>query len=208
MDRVIQTVNSVKPDVVAVELDRERYYQLTEAKAGKNATPQKMAEDAVQGLMQNLAILEQRLGETTGSSVGEEMIAAIEEGRRIGAKIALVDRPLHLTVQALMSVPLDEIYRLTGLVPEANEEIVQGDSKDIFGILKEEGAIADLMKDFENEFPLTAEALIHQRDRYVANALVTILDDVEGRIVVVLGAGHINGVQKVLKELLEKQSAS
>lgn len=208
VERVRDSIRAVRPDVVAVELDRERYHQLTEAKTEGNLAVQDITGDAVQDLMQNLALLEQKLGEITGSSVGEEMLTAIEEGRKIGARIALVDRPLHLTIQALMSVPLDEIYRLMGIVPEANEEILQGDSTDIFGMLKEDGAIADLMEDFETEFPGTAEALIHQRDRYVANALITILNDVQGKIVAVLGAGHISGVQSALKELLERESAS
>ncbi|MFX1368855.1 MAG: TraB/GumN family protein [Promethearchaeota archaeon] len=208
VERARDAVRSIEPDIVAVELDRERYRQLTEVKPEDQKLVQTPTGNAVQDLMQNLAILEQNLGEITGSAVGEEMLAAIEEGRKIGSKIALVDRPLHLTMQALMSVPLDELYRLMGLVPGAAEEIRESDANDIFSMLKSDGGVEELMKDFENQFPNTADALIHQRDRYVANALVSILGDVEGKVVVVLGAGHIDGVKRALGKLLSQESAS
>jgi pheromone shutdown protein TraB len=47
------------------------------------------------------------------------MLAAIEEGQAVGAKIALVDRPMAETVRAMMKVPMDELYRLTNLLPDA-----------------------------------------------------------------------------------------
>jgi pheromone shutdown protein TraB len=64
------------------------------------------------------------------------------------------------------------------------------------------------MKDFNSEYPGLSDALIHQRDFYVANALRSILKDVSGRIVAVLGAGHIDGVKKALTSLLESEAAS
>ncbi|TET08166.1 MAG: TraB family protein, partial [Candidatus Thorarchaeota archaeon] len=54
------------------------------------------------------------------------------------------------------------------------------------------------------EFPKLAEVLIEQRDQYVAKALQFILNDVEGKIVVVLGAGHIQGVKSALNQLLQE----
>jgi pheromone shutdown protein TraB len=110
VERAKETVKEVQPDVVAVELDRQRYQQLLDPdKTMKNWEPASTG-DAAQDLIQHMAILEKSLGEMTGSNVGEEMLAAIEEGRKIGAKIALVDRPIHVTMQAITRVPLDEIY--------------------------------------------------------------------------------------------------
>ncbi|MHA2081127.1 MAG: hypothetical protein ACW99H_08290 [Candidatus Thorarchaeota archaeon] len=44
---------------------------------------------------------------------------------------------------------------------------------------------------------------MEQRDQYVAKALHYILNDVEGKIVAVLGAGHIQGVKAALEKLLQ-----
>jgi len=131
------------------------------------------------------------------------MLAAIEEGRAIGAKIALVDRPMITTVQAMMQVPVDEMYRLTGMLPDATKDIEEGGASDLLAMLKEDGAVDDLMEQFRSEFPGLANVLIEQRDQYVAKALYFILNDVEGRIVAVLGAGHIQGVKTALDLLLQ-----
>jgi len=194
-------VRETKPDVVAVELDRDRYNQLMNpSDMGEIVSP--YTGDMAQDLMQQLAILEKSLGEITGSDVGDEMLAAIEEGRAMGAKIALVDRPMMATVQALMQVPVDEIYKLTEMLPDATKDIEDGGATDLLAMLKEDGAVEDLIEQFRSEFPGLASVLIEQRDQYVAKALHYILNDVEGRIVAVLGAGHIQGVKTALEQLL------
>ncbi|MFW9963275.1 MAG: TraB/GumN family protein [Candidatus Sifarchaeia archaeon] len=194
-------VRETKPDVVAVELDRDRYKQLMNpSDEGEIVSP--YTGDMAQDLMQQLAILEKSLGEITGSDVGDEMLAAIEEGRAMGAKIALVDRPMMATVQALMQVPVDEIYKLTEMLPDATKDIEDGGATDLLAMLKEDGAVEDLIEQFRSEFPGLASVLIEQRDQYVAKALRYILNDVEGRIVAVLGAGHIQGVKTALEQLL------
>ncbi|MHA2395623.1 MAG: TraB/GumN family protein [Candidatus Thorarchaeota archaeon] len=197
-----RVVRETKPEVVAVELDHDRYHQLINPpEEGEIVAPGE--GDMAQDLMLQLAILEKSLGDITGSDVGDEMLAAIEEGRAIGAKIALVDRPMIATVQAMMQVPVDEMYRLTGMLPDATKDIEEGGASDLLAMLKEDGAVDDLMEQFRSEFPGLANVLIEQRDQYVAKALHFILDDVEGRIVAVLGAGHIQGVKKALDLLLQ-----
>lgn len=200
VEEVRRVVREVRPVVVAVELDHDRYRQLMQPpKEEDNVTPG--GGDMAQELMQQLALLEKSLGDITGSDVGDEMLAAIEEGRSIGAKIALVDRPMTATVQAMMQVPVDEMYRLTSMLPDATEDIENGGASDLLAMLKEDGAVDDLMKQFRGEFPGLANVLIEQRDQYVAKALHFILNDVEGTIVAVLGAGHIHGVKAALEQM-------
>jgi pheromone shutdown protein TraB len=197
-----RVVRETKPDVVAVELDHDRYHQLMNPHEDRVILPQGSV-DMAQDLMQQLAMLERSLGNITGSDVGDEMLAAIEEGRAIGAKIALVDRPMTATVQAMMRVPVDEMFRLTSMLPDATKDIENGGASDLLAMLKEDGAVEDLMKQFRKEFPILANVLIEQRDQYVAKALHYILNDVEGKIVAVLGAGHIQGVKAALGLLLQ-----
>ena len=198
-----RVVRETKPDVVAVELDHERYRQLSNP---PEEEPVLLAGDAAHDLMQQLAILEKSLGDITGSDVGDEMLAAIEEGRAVEAKIALVDRPMSETIQAMMQVPMDELYRLSKLLPDATKDIEDGGAGDLFAMLKEDGAVDDLMDQFKTEFPGLADVLIGQRDKYVAKALQFLLNDVNGKIVVVLGAGHIQGVKTALTQILQEET--
>lgn len=208
VERARTIVREVKPEVVAVELDRYRYEQLMNPEMYQEEVQTPRTADAAEGLMLQIAMLEKMLGEMTGSAAGDEMVAAIEEGRAIGAKIALVDRPIQETLQAIQRVPLDEMYRLTEMIPGATEEIQNEGSQDFLSLLKKEGTIESMMEQFSTEFPGLFDALITQRDQYVANALQAILNDVEGKIVAVLGAGHIVGVSSTLAKKLRNSAGS
>jgi pheromone shutdown protein TraB len=197
-----RVVREVKPTVVAVELDHERYEHLSKPDAHDETTPLPLTGDAAQDLMHQLAAMEQTLGGITGSNVGDEMMAAIEEGRAIGAKIALVDRSMKATIQAMMTVPLTELYGLINMLPDATKDIEEGGATDLMDMLKQDGAVDDIVENFRSEFPGLTRVLIEERDQYVAKALHFIMNDVEGKIVAVLGAGHIQGVKAALEELL------
>jgi pheromone shutdown protein TraB len=184
-----------------------RYHQLSNPEEYENLTPEGQTDFGVNDLMNQIALLEKNLGQETGAMAGTEMMAAIEVGREIGAKIALVDRPMHVTAQALGQVPMDEIYKLSNLIPEANEGISEGEAGNLMDFLKEDGAVDNLLGEFKKEFPVLASVLIDQRDEFIAKALKSILNDVEGKIVAVLGAGHIDGVTTKLKDLLQADTA-
>lgn len=201
-----ETVRKERPSVVAVELDHERYTQLMNPEEFELEEARELTGDMARDFVQQLALLERNLGSLTGSGVGEEMMAAIEEGRSVGAKIALVDRPMKDTIASMMCVPLDEIYKIFNMLPDASKEIEDGGVSALFALLKEDGAIDQLMEQFREEFPNLTEVLIEQRDEYVAEALRFILNDVEGTIVAVLGAGHIQGVKNALERLLSEAS--
>ncbi|MCF2136000.1 MAG: TraB domain-containing protein [Candidatus Thorarchaeota archaeon] len=208
VQRVRNTIREHRPDVVAVELDRQRYELMLnppEEQASVEAIP---TGDMVQNLMQQFALLEKNLGDMVGSDAGAEMMAAIEEGKAIGAKTALIDRPIQVTMQALMQVPLDELYRMAGMIPELTDDEEGEDATEIMESLKEEEGVSEIMSQFRKEFPNISRALIDERDEYIARALKTILGDVDGKIVAVLGAGHIEGVKKRLRTLLQQESAS
>jgi len=145
-----KAVREVRPDVVAVELDRERYKQLISSQSSNETPELPITGDVVHNLLNQIAVLENSLSGITGTGVGEEMLTAVKEGRKIGAKIALVDRPISATVHAIMQVPLDEIYRLTSLVPDATAEIEGGSAKDLMSFLKEDGSVDALMEQFKD----------------------------------------------------------
>ena len=199
-----RVVREIKPAVVAVELDHERYEHLQNPDTESELTTMPLTGDTAQDLMQQLAAMEQALGGITGSNVGDEMMAAIEEGRAIDAKIALVDRPMKTTIQAMMAVPINELYGLIEMLPDATKDIQEGGAIDLMDMLKQDGAVDDIVEQFRTEFPGLTKVLIEERDLYVANALHFILNDVEGKIVAVLGAGHIQGVKAALEDLISK----
>ncbi|TFF68658.1 hypothetical protein EU520_00105 [Candidatus Thorarchaeota archaeon] len=208
VERVRRTIREREPEVVAVELDRQRYELLQRGGEPNEVVLPGHTGDVVQDLFFQIARLEENLGNLTGSDAGAEMLAAIEEGREIGAKIALVDRPIHETMQAFMKVPLDEVYGFVHALPTAEEDAEEQGVDALLAMLRDESQVEEIVSQFMEEFPHLADALIGQRDRYVANALKTILDDVEGLIVAVLGSGHMKGVKMSLKKMLQEDAGS
>lgn len=204
VEKARRVVRELKPTVVAVELDHDRYEHLKNPDAENELTTMPLTGDTAQDLMQQLAAMEQALGGITGSNVGDEMMAAIEEGHAINAKIALVDRPMKTTIQAMMTVPLNELYGLIEMLPDATKDIEGGGAIDLMEMLKQDGAVDDIVEQFRTEFPGLTKVLIEERDLYVAKALHFILNDVEGKIVAVLGAGHIQGVKAALAEFISQ----
>ncbi|MHA1638205.1 MAG: TraB domain-containing protein, partial [Candidatus Thorarchaeota archaeon] len=201
-------VLEIRPEVVAVELDKTRYHMLLDPDPAQEEAASIPSGDVIQNMLNQISNLERNLGSMTGSVTGTEMLVAIEAGKGVGAKIALVDRPIEATAQAMMQIPLDEIYKFTGVIPGASDDLEENDAEEIMSMLKEDGAVEDLMENFRTEFPSLARVLIDERDEYIAKALKSIMGDVKGKIVAVLGAGHIDGVKATLNRLLDADESS
>ncbi|MFW9844201.1 MAG: hypothetical protein ACFFEV_06485, partial [Candidatus Thorarchaeota archaeon] len=69
VDKVRRVVQEVKPAVVAVELDHERYEYLSNPSSQDELPTMPLTGDTAQDLMQQLAAMEQALGVITGSNV-------------------------------------------------------------------------------------------------------------------------------------------
>jgi pheromone shutdown protein TraB len=102
---VTETVESERPDIVAVELDESRYRRL------KGEDPEEIdAKDLIRGktVFQFLAYwmlsyVQQRLGERFDVEPGADMMAAIDAAGGAGAGVALVDRDIQLTIRRFWS---------------------------------------------------------------------------------------------------------
>ncbi|ELY38509.1 TraB/GumN family protein [Natronorubrum tibetense] len=105
VDEVHETIDREQPDVVAVELDEDRYNQM------QGGTPDDIeAKDLLSGntVFQFLAYwmlsyVQSRLGEKFDIEPGADMRAAIEAAERNGSGVALVDRDIQVTIQRFWS---------------------------------------------------------------------------------------------------------
>ncbi|MFU8869778.1 TraB/GumN family protein, partial [Natronococcus sp.] len=101
VDEVHETVDEREPDVVAVELDENRYRQM------QGGAPDDIeAKDLLSGntVFQFLAYwmlsyVQSRLGSRFDIEPGADMRAAIEAAERNGSGVALVDRDIQITIQ-------------------------------------------------------------------------------------------------------------
>lgn len=204
VDEVRSVIEEYKPDIVAVELCEKRYETLTNKDKWEN-TPitSLMKENRAYIILAQtfLASIQRRLGKEYGVEPGSEMIAAIDEAKKNNLKIALVDRDISITLKrAWRKMGFREKTRLAwefmkALVGYDEEEIENLDLKE----LMKEDVISAMMKEFGEIAPSVADVLIHERDEYISKKILD--ESKNGRVVAVVGAGHLNGI----KDYLEKK---
>ncbi len=117
VEEVEATIEAERPDVVAVELDENRYRQL------KGDLPEDLdAADLLEGntVFQFLAYwmlsyVQTRLGERFDIEPGADMRAAVETAESLGLGVALVDRDIQTTIQRFWArMTLPERLKLVG----------------------------------------------------------------------------------------------
>ncbi len=202
VEDVERAIDEHEPDVVAVELDEKRF------KSIKGDTPDDLSpKDLLEGnkpfellIYWLLSYLQTKLGDEFGIEPGADMLAAISAAEDRGLPIALVDRDINVTVARLwskMSV-WEKLKFVGGLVAglAGLGRTVDEEAMDVDEML--EGDMVEVLIDEFREFsPRGAEALIDERDAYIAANLVALRN--EGyRVVAVIGAGHQKGIERYL----------
>ena len=200
---VKEAIKKYKPDIVAVELCAKRHEAITQKDKWENTpiTSLLKSDKAYLVLAQTfLASIQRRLGKEYGVEPGSEMIAAIEEAKKHKKEIALIDRDITITLKrAWRKMGIREKFRLSwefmkALIGYDEEELEELDLKE----LMKEDVISALMKEFGEIAPSVAGVLIHERDEYIAKKILD--ESKKGKVLAVVGAGHLKGIEKHLKK--------
>ncbi len=155
-----------------------------------------------------LGAYQQRLADQYGIEPGAEMRAAINGALDRGLPVALIDRDIGLTLRrAYKSVPWWQRMELvSGLVAGvlSKEKIAESEIER----LKE----GDMLESTFSEFAESSEALfgpiIDERDRYMAAGLRRLAaDSAPRRVLAVVGAGHLKGIERYAAESAEAPQA-
>jgi pheromone shutdown-related protein TraB len=199
VDEVTLAINEFSPDLVAVELDPARFHALKKSVAEPSVSEVIHAGNFNQLLVQwILSYLQRRIGMDVGVEPGAEMKAAITVAEERNLKVGLIDRDIRITLMRfwrLMSLweKLKMFYALSASVVGIEEEEIDIES------LKQEDVITFALEEFRKFSPNGARALIDERDAYLAHQLIA-LDAHHERILAVIGAGHVKGVEHYLKQ--------
>jgi pheromone shutdown-related protein TraB len=197
VQEVTRAIEELHPDVVAVELCNSRYRALTgQEEAGEIQIKEILSGGKLYLLLVQwfLAYIQKKIGSDLGVKPGSEMIAAIEVAERTGARVALVDRDIAVTIQRFWSaMSFFEKAKLIGsMIPAA---FGKGEEIDIEKVT-EEDVVSAIIEEFREVSPGAAQVLIDERDAYIARNLIRLGN--EGRVVAVVGAGHREGITKYL----------
>lgn len=197
---VQEAIITNEPDVVAVELDINRYQNMMAEKNGEEKQDVNIRE-VIKGdkvgiflVSMFLSFLQRRIGDDLGVKPGSEMLAAIETAKEIGAKVALIDRDISLTLQrAINQMSISEKIKFVwGIITS----FFSGDEIDDVESIKDGDTLNEVMEYFKEMSPKAYDVLVTERDAYMAH----MLQDIEAEnVVVVVGAGHKKGITEYIE---------
>ncbi|ADJ15536.1 TraB/GumN family protein [Halalkalicoccus jeotgali] len=200
---VEETIERERPDVVAVELDEGRYRQL------KGELPDDLdAGDLLRGntVFQFLAYwmlsyVQTRLGERFDIEPGADMRAAVETAESLGLGVALVDREIQTTIQRFWArMTLLEKLKLVGSLFLGMFGFGAGEEEELdMAELTDADVVTAMMAEFRRFSPGGAEALIDERDAYIAHKLLALREGGHD-VIAVVGAGHREGIERYLAD--------
>lgn len=142
-----------------------------------------------------LAQIQRRIASKFGSEAGAEMLAAASAAREVGAKVALIDLDATTVFARLwkamsMREKLHLLFgALIGLV--ATKETVEKEME------RYEDQETQYLETLGSEFPSIKRVLIDERNRYMADRIVSIAGQHE-RVLAVVGDGHMQGLLEAL----------
>jgi pheromone shutdown-related protein TraB len=203
MADVRKVIERERPEIVAVELCPNRYAALTKTEQQLGATDALRLGQLRPFILNKLFYtIQNKFARQTGMPAGEEMLTAIEYAKKAGARVELIDRDITVTIQRLSYLmSRREKTRLfgellIGLLPFVGKGID-------FEKLTEDQVTASLVSELKQASPTTYKVLIEERDEFMATRILSLLASSEGKVVCVVGAGHVPGLYHRLTSQLE-----
>ncbi len=191
---VSDSILRLRPEVVALELDRSRLLALENPGSARAAGSLGLS-------YLGLVLLERFAGQLTGSAPGTEMLRAVEAAGRVGARIELIDLPISATVVGLRSLPLREKLRIA-------VDSIAGIVALPFGQAGLQGLTENIQEQlvtFRLRYPSLSRLLLDRREEHMVSRLLEILGGSTGLVVGVVGFGHLASLKKGLARYESKQ---
>ena len=199
-DLVRATIEAEAPDTVCVELDEGRLKSIKEPDLWKKTDLKQVIKNKQLGtLIANLVLgsYQKRMGAQTGVKPGSELKEAVDCAEGRGTELVLADRDIKITLRRTWAcTPWYRKLSLLGGLFASIFDKTEVSEEDLAKI-KEQDALSAMMQDFGKSFPEVKQVLIDERDQFLASKITNAPGK---KIVAVVGAGHMNGIAKIIEE--------
>ena len=194
--QVKSVIEEEAPDTVCVELCQSRFQAIQQKDRWQDTDIIKVIREKKSFLLLSnllLASFQKRIAKQFDIKPGEEMITAINTAESTGAQVHLADRDIRTTLSRTWRImgfwsKIKLVFQLTlslGQLDEINEEDIEK--------MKQQDVLETLLAEVGKSLPALKSILIDERDQYLAEKIRTAPGN---KIVAVVGAGHIPGIQK------------
>jgi pheromone shutdown-related protein TraB len=193
---VQDSIQQEKPDTVCIELCPSRYQSIRQKERWQQTDIVKVIKEKKTFLLLSnllLASFQKRIAKKFDINPGAEMIQAIETAEAVGAQIHLADRDIRTTLSRTWRAMglwgkiklMFQLILSLGEVEDIKEEDIEK--------MKQEDVLESLLAEVGKSLPVLKDILIDERDQYLADK---IRNAPGNKIVAVVGAGHVPGIQK------------
>lgn len=209
INEIIKTFEKLRPDIIALELDKKRLISLlTKKKTKQQFSIKRVFQIGVKGYIFSLLgeWVEKKLGDSIGVKPGSDMLTAFKLAKEGKKKVALIDQDIEITLKKLSKaiswkekgVFVADLFRAFVLR-----------KKEIEGFDLRTVPPKDLMKKMMNKvkkkYPNIYRVLVSERNKIMAkNLLILMKKEPDKKILAIIGAGH----EKEMIELIKKKKNS
>lgn len=204
LKKVEQTILDKKPQIIAIELDAKRLYALIN-KGKERISFRDIRKVGLKGWLFAIigAWAEKKLGAKVGVAPGSEMLKAVAAAQHIGAKIALIDQDINITLQRF-SKALTWKEKFTFAADLFKGVVLKKGVQFDLEKVPSQKVIKTLIDDVKKRYPNVYKVLVEERNEYMAKRLATLIKlHPEEEIIAVVGAGHEREIRKLLKKYLK-----
>ena len=202
LDEVKSHIQKEKPKIIALELDKNRLNALME-KIPRKIQLKNIRQIGLKGFLFSLfgAWAEKKLGKLVGVAPGSEMKQAVSIAKKENINIALIDQEIEITLQRLskaltwkekLNFFTDLLKALFTRKAEIEFDLRTVPSKEI---------IKQLTNKLKERYPNVYKVLIEERNIVIASNIRKLMSSAKDKkILVILGAGHIDDVIELIKQ--------
>ncbi len=197
-DLVREVIEREQPDTVCIELDEKRFKALSGKKQWESLDLKTIIRNKqLSTLLVNLILssYQKKLGGKLGVMPGTELLTAAEVAKRKNIQTVLCDRDVRVTLRrAWRATPfLKKFYLLSSLLASLFDKTELDEEK--LAQLRQKDVLSELMNEIGEVMPHAKEVLIDERDIFMAEKIKAAPGK---RLVAVVGAGHLEGIQRVI----------
>ena len=201
-------IEAFQPDIVAVELCASRHTALTSNRRLDKEGLLKVVKEGKAPLvmLQSLLAAEQRkMGLDEGEQPGAELLAAVKTAEEANLEVALIDRDIQTTLRRAWKRMkfFEKVKILWSLLGDDEDE----EAPEVSQLLEDQDLLTSLMEELKMFSPGAGAVLIDERDAYLAGKIAALEKSSDKRILAVVGAGHLKGIEAHLNESTQPQEA-
>ena len=199
-NKILDILKEKKPDIICVELDKERYEMLML----KNSDPElyKLHRKQFPILPKLFLYLQERNAKSDKITQGDELLTAVKYAKSNNIKFEFIDKNQNeiyskiinsisffekiLLIKFGFFSVLTNFLRTNRMIKKYHHKNVETDYEEM--VLK-----------YGKKFPTLKKILLDERNKYMANNLIQIAKEYKN-IIAVIGDLHVSGISKILEK--------